>query len=431
MVFLTAGAAGMYCGSCMHDNALAKALRARNIDCILQPIYTPIRTDEESIASENVFFGGVHIYLLNRLPWLRFVPRGLRGILDRPRFIRWVTRKSRATDAAALGDLAISMLKGQHGNQADEVDRLVDWMAEEMRPDVIVLSNLLIGGSLPSIKERLPSVKVIVLLQGDDIFLDHLPEAARSEAIRLCSALAEHVDHFIVNSRFYGEKMASLLGLGDHHWIVHPLSIDLSPFDRAESAADQPSVGDPETAFIRIGYLARIAPEKGLHHLVDAFIELAGPSHRQPVELHVAGWLGEHNQAYFETLKSRIAEAGLTDRFVHHGSPSLDEKVSLLRSFDVLSVPTDYEDPKGLFLLEAAAAGVPVVQPDHGAFGELIESTGGGMTYACDRPDQLTETLIGLIDDPGWRQRLGDEAKRRVRAEHSIDRAAERLEQLF
>ena len=67
-VFLTAGAAGMYCGSCMHDNALALAMRQAGVDCLLQPVYTPIRTDAESVADERLFFGGIHIYLLQQLP---------------------------------------------------------------------------------------------------------------------------------------------------------------------------------------------------------------------------------------------------------------------------------------------------------------------------------------------------------------------------
>ncbi len=156
MVFLTAGAAGMYCGSCMHDNSLAKALRIQGVDCVLQPVYTPIRTDDESIAGEQVFFGGIHIYLLQQMPWLRWVPGPIRRTLDWAPLLRLATRRSHATDAAKLGELAVSMLKGAEGRQSDEVDRLVDWLADEMKPDAVLLSNLLIGGALPSIRNRLP-----------------------------------------------------------------------------------------------------------------------------------------------------------------------------------------------------------------------------------------------------------------------------------
>ena len=88
----------MYCGSCMHDNSLAKAMRAQGVDCVLQPVYTPVRTDEDSIASEQVFFGGVHIYLLQQMPWLRWVPASMRRALDWAPILRLATRRTHDTD---------------------------------------------------------------------------------------------------------------------------------------------------------------------------------------------------------------------------------------------------------------------------------------------------------------------------------------------
>lgn len=425
-VFLTAGAAGMFCGSCMHDNALARALQARGVDCVLQPIYTPIRTDETNVARNEIFFGGVHVFLLQQMPWLRWVPRPLRGVLDWPPLIRLATRRARSTDPAKLGELAVSMLKGAHGQQREEVERLVEWLALTMRPDVIILSNLLIGGSLPEIRRRLPSVRVIALLQGDDIFLDHLPESAKAEAIRLCSQLAREVDTIVVNSRFYAVKMGAMLGIDGARFATTPLSIDTSPFQAI--AGDAKPAGGQE---FRIGYLARIAPEKGLHRLVDAFIDLAARPGNEGITLHVAGWLGEMNRAYLAMLIERVRAAGLIDRFAYHGSPDLSGKMEFLRSLDVLSVPTEYEDPKGLFVLEALAAGVPVVQPDHGAFGELIESTGGGLLVAPDSLDELRAAIQRLKDDPELRRLCSQRGGQSVFEKHSIERAAENLEKLF
>ncbi|WP_168566903.1 glycosyltransferase family 4 protein [Crateriforma spongiae] len=425
LVYLTAGAAGMFCGSCMHDNALARALAGKGVDCVLQPLYTPIRTDEISVARSQVFFGGIEIYLLQRMPWLRFVPATLRCWLNHPAILRWATRRAGSTDPAVLGDLALSMLRGEHGRQADEVRRLVDWLESDMRPDAVVLTNLLIGGMLPTLRRRLPETKIIVLLQGDDIFLDHLPEQQRGEAIRLCSDLAESVDHFIVNSCFYGEKMSALLGIPDDRWSVHPLSIDVAEM-QATPDIDGPVSSDNSSGF-RLGYLARIAPEKGLHHLVDAFIELCRRNETPGIELHVAGWLGDQNRPYFDQLVRRIEEAGLSNQFFHHGSPDLNGKIRFLRSLDLLSVPTDYEDPKGLFVLEALANGVPVVQPDHGAFGELVQSTGGGLTYPCDHPDGLADTIARLRSDDDLRIELGRKGQSIVGERHTIDGAAQNL----
>ncbi len=260
IVFITAGAAGMYCGSCMHDNAVARALGKLGADCILQPLYTPIRTDDLSVASTEVFFGGVHIYLVQRLPWLRLMPSVIRRLLNRPSFLQWATRKSASTDARQLGELALAMLKGEHGVLRDEVQRLVRWLRDEMQPDAIVLSNLLIGGCLPVIRREMPNVKTAVVLQGDDAFLDYLPDRYRLAAIKELSTLSQSCDTLIVNSEFYLNKMASLLGRKPDAFEVMPLSIDVEPFDSLP--AKQPT---PQRT---IGYLARVAPEKGLHHLV-------------------------------------------------------------------------------------------------------------------------------------------------------------------
>ena len=428
----------MFCGSCMHDNALAKAMRAGGVDCLLQPVYTPIRTDEDSIAAEDVFFGGIHIYLLQRLPWLRFLPAPLRRGLDWPPLIRWATRKAGSTDPAHLGSLAVSMLQGAHGAQRDEVRRLVGWLAEEIKPDAVILSNLLIGGALPAIRQQLPNAKLIVLLQGDDIFLDHLPADARAEAIRLCSQLAQHVDHFVLNSHFYAAKMGSLLNLPDEKIVLAPLSIDTAAFQRphqttsqlTKSSATSGRLTKSEHEF-RVGYLARIAPEKGLHRLVDAFVHLAPRPGNEQITLHVAGWLGQQNRPYFQSLRSRIQAAGLDSRFVYHGSPNLEQKVSFLRTLDMLSVPTEYEEPKGLFVLEALAAGVPVVQPDHGAFGELIQATGGGLLVAPDSQLELSQAIERLHRDPDLRQQLVQNGAAALAQRHKIEHAAEQLTALF
>jgi glycosyltransferase involved in cell wall biosynthesis len=412
IVFLTAGAAGMFCGSCMHDNALAKALRNSGVDCLLQPLYTPIRTDEVSVATEQVFFGGVHIYLLQKVPGFSWVPGPIRRLLDRPGFLAWATRRAASTDAASLGDLAISMLRGEHGRQKEEVERLVQWLRDEMKPDVVIFSNLLIGGCIPAMRRELPQTKVVVILQGDDSFLDHLPAAHREAAIKELNRLGHLTDALIVNSKFYGDKMTSLIGLPPNKVQVLPLSIDTLPFaDFEPMVAREP---------VTIGYLARVAPEKGFHHLVDAFVELAKRPGNENVRLQAAGWLGEQNFAYMQAQETRIKQAGLTDRFEYLGSPDLDGKLQMLRGIDMLCVPTEHEEPKGLFVLEAMAAGVPVVQTARGAFPELIETTGGGLLVPPGDPQALADALQRLVHDPQLRLSLGQAGRSAVLNQRTI-----------
>src|SRR5262249_48837135 len=145
--------------------------------------------------------------------------------------------------------------------------------------------------------------------------------------------------------------------------VVHP-GIDL----KGHTSNALREASEPFT----VGYLARICPEKGLHHLVDAFLILSKMPGMPQCRLRVAGWLGQNSRAYFDEQCGKLERAGLIDQFHHDELPDLSSKSRFLQSLDVLSVPTTYREPKGLYVLEAWAHGVPVVQPAHGSFPELI-----------------------------------------------------------
>lgn len=420
LTYVTAGAAGMYCGSCMHDNALARALIRGGVDTLLVPVYTPIRTDEANVSTDRVFFGGINLFLRQKLPFFHLVPAPLARLFDVPALLRFVTGEGGGTDRRLLGTLTVSMLQGKHGAQAEEVDRMCDWLQREAHPDAVVMSNLLIGGCIPEIRRRL-GVPIVVMLQGDDIFLDYLPANYRTQAIDLLQQLAQQVDAFVVNSKFYGQRMTKMLRLPEDRVHVLPLSIDPAGF---LPAAERP-VGAPPT----VGYLARLSPDKGLDRMVDAFLLLAK---RDPeVQLHTAGWLGAEHRKWTAAQFDRLRHAGLDGRFQYHGSPDHAGKIKFLQSIDVLSVPTQYEDPKGLFVLEALAAGVPVVQPAHGAFPELLEMTGGGILVPPGDAATLASHWEELLRSPHRRLELGARGRAAVLAGHNIDAAASRLKQLI
>lgn len=421
IAYLTAGAAGMYCGSCMHDNALARQLQKQGVDCLLLPVYTPIRTDEQDVSAEQVFFGGVHIYLLQKLPLLRYLPRPVWRALDAPRFLRWATRGVGSTSPKLLGDLAVSMLQGRHGKQRDEVERLAKWLGQELQPDCVLLSNLLIGGAIPAIRQACPDASICVTLQGDDIFIDHLKPADRQRVLELMRALVPQVDRFIVHSQFYADKMSQLLNIPSEQVVVLPLAIDVAPF------LSELNPTAPIREQRNIGYLARLAPEKGLHHLVGAFLELAKRSGNEDVRLQIAGWQGPQHDDYVEQLKARLRDGGVLDRVEFHGSPDLAGKTEFLKQIDVLCVPTDYLEPKGLFVLEAWASGVPVVQPDHGAFPEMLTASGGGCLVPPGNPVALADQLHALLADAPLRQRLGAAGRQYVQAHATMEQHANKL----
>ena len=420
IAYITAGAGHMYCGSCLRDNTLAMALRAAGHDVQLIPTYTPTRTDEANASQDRVFLGGINVFLQQHLALFRRTPWVIDRLLDSPALLRLATRWGVSVDPAQLGAMTVSMLHGPAGFQRKEIDKLVRYLADEVRPEIVTLPNSLLIGLAPAIKDALPGVPVCCTFQGEELFLDSLGETYRARSLGLIRRHAEQVDAFVAVSRFGADQMAGYLGLDRSRIQVVPLGINLE--GHARRAADP----EPFT----IGYLGRIAPEKGLHVLCDAYRRLvSGGAALPPSRVWAAGYLGPEHRAYLAGIQQRMTDWGLADRFRYHGELDRPAKLSFLRELSVLSVPGDYEDPKGLFLLEAMASGVPVVQPRRGAAIELIEATGGGILVAPGDPDALARGWTDLMTDPARRRVLGERGYDNVRSHYSAagmrDRALE------
>ncbi len=402
LTYVTAGAAGMICGSCLRDNNLAHELRALQCDVILVPVYTPIRTDVENASDDDLLFGGVSVYLGQKSRIFRKLPRSLTSWLDRPGFINRLTAKnSIKVNAGQLGELTLSMLRGEHGNQRNEVARCVAWMKEKARPDLVNLSNLLIAGFVPALKRDL-NVPVLVTLQGDDLFLEQLTDQHRPEVLAELRRLALEVDGFITFSESYAQSMAALLEIPREKFHIVTLGIDTHDFSGLKRISGRPPT---------VGYFGRIAPEKGFARIVDAFIRLHSEHHLGKACLRAGGWLGENNRAFFETQVKRIEAAGLRQNFNYTGAPDRQGKLEFFSSIDVFSLPTSYPEPKGLPVLEALASGIPVVQPEHGIFPEMLSKTGGGILIAPGDSNALAASLATLLENPGKAGQLGEEGR--------------------
>jgi glycosyltransferase involved in cell wall biosynthesis len=414
IAYITAGAGGMFCGSCLHDNTLVAALIRQGHDALLIPTYTPIHTDEPDVSSKRIFLGGINVYLQEKLRFFRHTPWFLDRLFDARPLLRWVSRFAVKTEAADLGDLTISILEGEHGHQRKEVDKLVTWLADEVKPQLVHLTAALLSGLVHEMKRRL-GVPVLCSLQGDDVFLESLPESHRSRCLALVRLHCREIDGFVATSAYYADFMADYLAIPRSRiHVVHP------GLNLAGHGAPRPEQQRPFT----IGYFARICPEKGLHILTEAFHLLKQLPGAEQCRLHVSGWLGGNHYAYFEDIRKKLVERGLDEHFLHVESPDHESKVRFFHGIDVLSVPTTYREPKGLYVLEALANGVPVVQPRHGSFPELIEATGGGLLVEPEDPHDLARTLRQLLDNPAHRNELGSKGKEAVHSRFHAERMA-------
>lgn len=395
----------MLCGSCLHDNTLAGAIGRLGHDIALIPTYTPIRTDEKDMSTGRVFYGAVGVYLRARSSLFRYTPRFMDRILDHPALLARLSGRKKPTSASDLGRLAHSVLMGEEGGQQRALDELVAWLRDDFKPEIVHLTNSMFLGLAAPLKREL-SVPVVCSFQGEDLFLDELVEPWKTRVIELMREKAKDADLFIATGRVYATLMTRLLGVPVEKVRVVNLGLNL-----AGQGGPKPA---HTTSPLVIGYLARISPEKGFHLLAEAFhlvSQRAGPG---KVVLRAAGYLGPKDRPYFEQVRRRIDSWGLAGSFEYVGEPDRAAKIEFLRGLDLMSVPTIYRESKGLSVLEALANGVPVVQPEHGSFPEIIERTGGGLLFTPGSATALASALESLMADPQRRTIMGDRGREAV-----------------
>jgi glycosyltransferase involved in cell wall biosynthesis len=424
ILYFTAGAAGMYCGSCIRDNALATELIRQGHEVTLLPLYTPTLTDEPNVSADKVLFGGISVYLEQHSALFRHTPRWLDKLWDSRAALKAASKRSIAVDPKSLGELTISMLRGETGKQRKEIAKLLDWLKTQPRPDVVDMQNSMLIGLAKPIKEAL-GAPLCCTLQGEDLFLDGLQEPYREEALRQIHDNAKYVDAFLAVSDFYADFMAGYLRIPRSKIHVVPLGINLKDYAHGEKK--------PEASqeVFRVGYFARIAPEKGLRLLAEAYRILRKRPDFGPARLEAAGYLAPEHKPYLAEIENEMREAGLAEEFHYHGSLEREGKLRFLQNIDVLSVPTNYAEPKGLPVLEAMASRVPVVQPRWGSFPEIVERTRGGLLHAPKDAASLADEIYSLWKNPELRNDLAAQGAAGVRQHYTVARMAERAVEVY
>ena len=419
---LSAGAANMYCGSCMRDNALAAELTRLGHEVTLLPFYTPTLTDEENVSrQEQVFFGGISVYLEQHMPLFRKTPRFIDRLLDAPNVIKAFTSGSISVDAKQLGALTVSTLQGEDGHQRKEIEKLLEFLAGEEPPDVVNIPyTLLICLARPI--RRVFNRPIVMTLQGEDLFLEALTEPYKGQALDLVRRQVDQVDMFIAVSEYYARFMRDYLRIPESKMRIGPLGVNTNDLTMTPRRSREP---------FTIGYFARVAPEKGLHNLADAYRILRTQKGLPPSKLLVAGYLPPEHKPYLERIAEGLRAAGLGEEFVYRGTVERARKVQFFHDIDVLSVPGPYHEPKGLYVLEAMACGVPVVQPDHGAFPEMIARTGGGLLAKSAAGADVADALYDLWKDPARAAEMGRRGADGVRRHYTVTHMAERVLSIY
>lgn len=410
-----------YCGNCLRDSKYVEALRKSDHQVVKLPMYLPLFADEHDLSREiPVFYGAVSIYLKQQFPLFRKAPGWVDRALNSKPMLKLASRFAGSTRAKGLEEMTVSMLLGEEGQQSEELDRMVDWIAENCDPDVIHLSNALLLGLAHRLAEKI-RVPVICTLQDEDVWVDVMKPSARDTVWKLMASKAEHVNAFISVSDFYAgvmkdkmnlpaEKLSSVhIGVDPDDYVVHPIS---------EKKRN-------------IGYVSRMCHENGLDILVEAFVLLKKKPGFDDVGLVLTGGSTGDDRTFLQGIRRRIKEAGLQDQvefydeFEEPGLKKFMEKVM------VASVPVRNGEAFGIYQLECMVSGVPMVQPELGAFPEILRLAGGGTTFGPNEPVALADALASLLDDPKRLESLSRKGVEGVKEHFHIDVQAARMVKVY
>ena len=415
----------MYCGSCLRDNAMATELMARGHDVMLLPVYTPTFTDEPNVSSDHVVLGGISAYLEQYVPFFRKTPRWLDRLWDSNLALSLASRRSISTNPKMLGEMTVSVLRGEGGFQRKEIDKFIDWVKNEAPPDVVNIPYTLLLGLAEPIKKALRA-PIFCTLQGEDLFLDNLHEPYRTQSLSLIRNHLPHVDLFLSVSEYYADFMPGYLGIPREKIRVVPIGINPQGFELRNSRDAGP---------FTVGFLGRIAPEKGLRVLADAYRLMRQSGQLTEARLEAAGYMAADCKPYLEDIQKSLRDAGLEHEFHYRGVLERTEKIAFLHTLDVMSMPATYDEPKGVSLLEAMACGVPLVQPRRGSFTEIVERTGGGLLVQPDDPQRLADGILKIARDKQLAAELSENGFRGVRehytAAHMADKVLEAYESVI
>ncbi|MCI0746929.1 MAG: glycosyltransferase family 4 protein [Verrucomicrobia subdivision 3 bacterium] len=415
LVQITPGAGGMYCGNCFRDNALVERLRKLGHSALMVPLYLPLNLDDTDQSSGTpIFFSGINVYLDQQSTLFRRAPGWLRNALSHPRLLRWAAGRAAKTRATDLGELTVSMLRGEEGNQIAELDKLIAWLRAQPKPDAIFLSNVLLAGLARRLQHELDA-PVFCHLQGEDSFLDGLPEPFRGQAWDILVKRCGDIALFIAPSHYFGQLMAKRLQLPSERVRVVYNGIKLDGFAPAPAPPDPPV----------LGYFARMCREKGIDTLVDAFLVLKRRDRIKGLRLKIGGSLGPADEPFVEELKQKLAE--FPESFEFHPNLDLLAKQQFYRSLTVMSVPALYGEAFGLYVIEALASAVPVVQPSVAAFPELITATGGGLLCEPGSVESLADAVESLLANPEKARRMGLAGREAVVRDFDVQGMTEKI----
>lgn len=275
----------------------------------------------------------------------------------------------------------------------------------------LVHTNSMKAHVLGGLAARLARVPLVWHLR-DAFHPAHLPEQAIRGMRKLARVLPQRI---VVVSASVGRDVTQSLdarstepeGGAD---LVHVVYDGLED-EAFEAPADGvPKEGAPQWV---VGMIGRMAPWKGQHVFLEAAAKLLERGHNIRFEVAGAPLFGE--DAYVESLR-RFAQAAALEKHVTFLG-QVHDPARRIREWNICVHASTAPDPCPNVVLEAMAAGVPIVASNGGGVPELLEDGRFGALFTMDDSNALCESIESLLEDPVRTRAVAESARR-----HSLER---------
>ena len=422
IVHIIPGSGGtFYCQNCMRDNELIRALKNLGHDVQMVPMYLPLNVDIEGLMGDTpVFYGAINVYLKEKLPFYRHAPQWMERVFDSESMLQVAAKKAGSTRAAGLEEMTISMLLGEEGHQASELEHLIKFLKMHIKPDVVHLSNALLLGLARRLKNDL-NAAVVCSLQDENEWIDPMRDEYKDKVWGLMAERAQDVDAFIAASQYYAEKSIQQMSLPPDKVHVVYGGICLDEYEQAPLDLAPPAVG----------YLCRMNEYFGFGLVVDAFIRLKQEPQFKDLKFYATGGYTGDDKPFVLEMKTKLEKAGLSGDVEFQQEFDRPNRIQFLKKLSVLSVPVLVGEAFGAYQVEALAAGIPIVQPDVGGYREFVEQTGGGIIYSPNDSEQLADAIKSLLLEPDKLRKLGRDGRKVVLEKFSMRQMADNIIRVY
>lgn len=414
ILYLVGGDDTIAGGATVRDSTFVRGLVEAGHDVMAVSLYGPASAEGEEGYS-RIFHPLGQTTLRRLFPRLSRVPGTIAGLFRRPQPVRTMTSLAvTGKRGDPRGPLAVSLLSGANKLQRREFSRLMEFVGGATI-DVAVLSNTMLSGLTEAIRANL-GCPIICLSQGADRFVETIEEPYRSDARKLIRKNARLFRLVVAASRYFAIRTTEFLALPASRIKVVPPGVDAATLQNPAPRRRVP---------FTIGYMAPIRKDKGLDILIEAMESLVRDTPVEP-ELWISGRV--EDERYWNRLHRRLEGPALKNVHRIYGTLIEKERRDFMEGLSAFVVSSREPEPRATHILEAMAAGVPVVGPASGIVPEIFQYANGGLLVSSEAPSwmfaQALELLAAMPDTADEMGRVGSEG---VNKYFSIQSSADRL----